>query len=249
MNTMELAFATSLSLPHRVAAPSVASQPSLTPSCLPPAPTRRQRVAVAALQRQRSQPLSGLFGGSGQKRVQILRPAPNRRVVSADAVIFAPIDVVWGVLSDYERLADYIPNLAMSDRRPHPAGSSSVRLEQCGVQSILGFEFRASVTMDMVEVNSTSERSRAIDFSLVQSRDFREFCGTWRIEAMPDKERCSLFYTVTIVPKGLVPVKAIEWRISEDVPQNIDAVKQECELRRRTAAKSARRSAMTQDQP
>jgi Polyketide cyclase / dehydrase and lipid transport len=214
------------------------------PAALPEFQPVRRRVLVVAQQRVRSPPLSGLFGGDKTgKRVQIQAPGPNRRVVSSEAVIFAPIDVVWDVLSDYESLADYIPNLAMSDRRPHPAGPSAIRLEQCGVQSILGFEFRASVTMDMVEINASCERSRAIDFTLVHSRDFREFFGTWRIEALPE-EKCALYYTVTIVPKGLVPVKAIEWRIGEDVPQNIDAVKRECELRRRTAAKSARRAAM-----
>lgn len=172
-------------------------------------------------------------------RVSIERPAPNQRVVSSSTTINCPIDLVWGVLSDYGRLADYIPNLAMSDLKPHP--QNGIRLEQCGVQSILGFEFRASVTLDMTEVSRESPRARAIDFVLHESRDFTEFTGSWRMEAAPG-EKTILHYTVSIIPKGLVPVRAIEWRISEDVPQNMDAVKRECELRRRAAAVRARRA-------
>lgn len=56
-----------------------------------------------------------------------------------------------------------------------------------------------------------------------------------------DSTRTALYYTVSIVPKGLVPVKAIEWRIAEDVPQNMDAVRRECERRRRVAVAAGRR--------
>ena len=34
-----------------------------------------------------------------------------------------------------------------------------------------------------------------------------------------------LSYAVDITPKGVVPVPAIEWRIREDVPSNLQALK------------------------
>jgi Polyketide cyclase / dehydrase and lipid transport len=192
----------------------------------------------------RAAPLTSSMGiandGDGRGRVEIQRPAFNKRVVTSDLIIHAPINVVWDVLSDYERLDEYIPNLAMSRRLPHPH-PSGVRLEQCGVQSILGFEFRASVVLDMAEVNRESLHSRCINFDLVKSRDFREFSGHWRMEAVPEF-KTALFYSVAVVPKGLVPVKAIEWRISEDVPQNMDAVKRHCERQRRATVAAARRA-------
>lgn len=177
---------------------------------------------------------------SARVNVQIEAPAVNKRTVNADVLINAPIDIVWEVLSDYGRLSEYIPNLAQSDLRAHPE-KNGIRVEQCGVQSILGFKFRASVTMDMVEIQADNPKCRAIEFYMVESRDFREFFGVWKLDRI-EHNKTALYYSVSIVPRGLVPVRAIEWRISEDVPQNMDAVKQECEARRRSASAQARRA-------
>lgn len=173
---------------------------------------------------------------SQRVQVKIEAPAPNRRIIRAVNLINAPISVIWELLSDYSHLADHIPNLVMSRRRPHPTGG--VRLEQCGAQKILGFEFRASVVMDMTEVTPTSSHSRSINFDLVSSSDFREFHGSWQLCAK-GQNKTALFYVVSIIPRGLIPVRAIEWRISEDVPQNMDAVRIECERRRRIAMASS----------
>lgn len=162
-------------------------------------------------------------------RVIIEAPARNKRRIAACNLINAPLEIVWDVLSDYGRLSQYIPNLAVSDLLLHPSGG--IRVRQCGAQSILGFEFRASLVMDMTELNARSAESRAIQFGLVESRDFSEFSGVWRMEDILGKT--ALYYEVNIVPRGLVPVRAIEWRISEDVPGNMDAVRMECERRRR----------------
>ena len=41
--------------------------------------------------------------------------------------------------------------------------------------------------------------------------------------------RTKLSYRVNITPRGLVPVPALEWRIREDVPVNLRAVKKSAE--------------------
>lgn len=221
--------------------------PMTAVAAAPQTPVVRRRPPVAisrnAQRTARAPPRLGLLGGGRvpSKKVVIERPLPNRRVVSSGILIHAPLDTVWNVLSDYSRLADYIPNLAISKLQPHPKGG--IRLQQCGVQKILGFEFKAAVTMDMTEVSASSGSSRAIDFNLVESRDFKVFEGTWLMELSPDDaDKTVLQYRVTIVPRGMVPVKAIEWRIGEDIPGNMDAVKRECERRRRQEAISLRRA-------
>jgi carbon monoxide dehydrogenase subunit G len=48
----------------------------------------------------------------------------NTRKVEAKIAIHAPLEAVWGVLTDYDRLADHIPGLAESqvlERRPRGA--------------------------------------------------------------------------------------------------------------------------------
>ena len=44
--------------------------------------------------------------------------------------------------------------------------------------------------------------------------------------------KSKLSYRVNITPRGLVPVPALEWRIREDVPVNLRAVKAASERRR-----------------
>mmetsp|Transcript_11939 Transcript_11939/g.21535 ORF Transcript_11939/g.21535 Transcript_11939/m.21535 type:complete len:326 (-) Transcript_11939:972-1949(-) len=133
-------------------------------------------------------------------------------------------------------------------------GSHECRLYQRGAQKIIGFEFGADVTMDMTEkiivggksgkittsqdtalgngASSTGlfPEERRIDFKCVDSQFFSEFDGTWRVVPMPDnpftgEAETTVSYTVEVRPKGPVPVAALEWRIREDVPTNLRAVK------------------------
>lgn len=52
-------------------------------------------------------------------------------------------------LTDYDRLAEYVPNLTESKTKPSDDGR--IRLWQEGAQKIVGFDFRASVEMFMEE--------------------------------------------------------------------------------------------------
>lgn len=47
------------------------------------------------------------------------RQASGKRVV-AETVVQAPVDVVWRVLTNYERLAEFVPNLESCERLPSP---------------------------------------------------------------------------------------------------------------------------------
>lgn len=196
-----------------------------------PAPLRKARAPLIVC-------VQGMRGviPSQRVQVQIEAPANNRRIIRAVNLINAPIATVWQLLTDYSRLADHIPNLVVSRVRRHPTGG--IRLEQCGAQKIFGFEFRASLTMDMKEVTATSPDSRAINFDLVSSTDFREFRGAWQL-CSKGPSKTVLYYVVSVIPKGIIPVRAIEWRISEDVPENMDAVRTECERRRRNQTASS----------
>jgi len=165
----------------------------------------------------------------------------------------SPMDV-WSILTDYDDLSTHVPNLVKSKRTsigPGEAGDGShtCRLYQRGAQKIVGFEFGADVTMDMTEsivvagksgkITKTHEidaaaghfpEERRIDFKCVDSQFFSEFDGTWRVVQMPDnpftgEAETTVSYTVEVRPKGPVPVAALEWRIREDVPTNLRAVK------------------------
>ena len=75
----------------------------------------------------------------------------------------------------------------------------------------------------------------------MESRFFSEFDGKWQLQAHSRRlkpgttdeylYKTKLFYEVYIRPNGPVPVLPLEWRIKEDVPSNLLAVKVASERR------------------
>jgi len=190
---------------------------------------------------------------SGAVDIRIERTSQNSRRLGGEIKVDAPIDNVWTILTDYDNLSTHVPNLVESRRirrgkGQQGDGSYECRLYQKGSQNIIGFEFAASVTMDMVEntigdnisslntneqnqfiggSNSyiTSPLERKITFRCVDSPFFSVFDGEWSVTGSPDGKSTTLNYVVDVRPRGPVPVAALEWRIREDVPINLRAVK------------------------
>jgi len=223
--------------------------------------------------------------------VRIERTSSNSRKIMGEIVAPCSIDDVWSILTDYDRLAVHVPNLVESrvlTRQSQPGspgdGSYRCRLFQKGAQKIIGFEFGASVTMDMREVVGPEPRSgrsarggggrnnnngraasivaasaaaattaatarnddnriavpsaeRRILFKCYESFFFSEFDGEWKVQERIGEAgeiETVLSYVVDVRPKGPVPVAALEWRIREDVPTNLRAVKRAAMARAET---------------
>lgn len=195
------------------------------------------------------------FGGSEQNEAQgddescelvavrIERPTSNSRKIAGElSVPGVTVDDVWSILTDYNRLSIHVPNLKesrvirennnnYSGEKSYPGdGSYKCQLYQVGAQKIIGFDFSASVTMDMTEqILTSTSNARKIFFKCADSQFFSTFDGSWTVQEQKnpitgEKEvLCS--YDVLVKPKGPVPVAALEWRIREDVPTNLRAVK------------------------
>ncbi|KAJ1620488.1 hypothetical protein T492DRAFT_1077581 [Pavlovales sp. CCMP2436] len=183
----------------------------------------------------------------------------NSRRISASIIIARPPEDVWRILTDYDNLSTHVPNLIASKRVPHPGGARQIRLFQEGAQKIWGFDFSASLVMDMEELFGPEQEhrrlQRKIRFKLIQSAMLAKFDGEWALQphsrqltqpspealesakarGMPRPEALThystkLIYSVNVTPRGMVPVPAIEWRVREDVPLNLRAVKTAVEL-------------------
>jgi hypothetical protein len=191
------------------------------------------------------------FGGSDQDQgddescelvaVRIERPTSNSRKIAGElAIPGVTIDDAWSILTDYNRLAVHVPNLRESritKENNKYAGSSpgdgtyECQLYQVGAQKIIGFDFSASVTMDMTErfLSGSTSNARKIYFKCADSQFFSAFDGSWTVQEQRnpttgEKEvLCS--YDVLVKPKGPVPVAALEWQIKSEVPTNLRAVK------------------------
>ena len=159
----------------------------------------------------------------GRVEVEVEKIAERQRQITAKVQIPFSLEKVWKVLTDYEALADFIPNLALSRRLKHPNGG--IRLEQIGSQRLLTFNFCARVVVDLEEYFP-----KEINFQMVEG-DFKGFSGSWQLQpcSIGQGEGTSLSYTVLILPKIIMPITIIERRLSHDLRLNLMAIRQRVE--------------------
>lgn len=176
-----------------------------------------ESLDIGILSNLSSQELSSLLT---TVEVQVVHLSPRQRQISAKIPISQTVEPIWQVLTDYEALADFIPNLSISQRLKHPTGG--IRLEQVGTQRLLRLNFSARVVLDLEE-----KFPHEISFNLVEG-DLKAFSGSWRLQPDPHSQQAvtNLFYTVCVLPKRTMPVSIIERRLSDDLRLNLLAIRQ-----------------------
>ncbi|PSO50576.1 MAG: cyclase [Cyanobacteria bacterium SW_9_44_58] len=140
----------------------------------------------------------------------------QRRIISQIAIAH-PRESIWQVLTDYESLPEFIPNLEKSERL-EPPEQDKVRLEQVGKQRFMKMNFSARVVLDLTEI--PPER---IDFEMVEG-DFKAFSGYWALQ--PNDNATALIYSIFVWPIRTMPVTLIERRLSQDLSLNLVAIRQ-----------------------
>lgn len=152
-------------------------------------------------------------------QVEIEKVAERQRQITGTIQIPQPPEVVWQVLTDYEGLADFIPNLAQSRRLEHPRGG--IRVEQIGSQRLMKMNFSVRVVLDLEE--SFPDK---ISFEMVEG-DLKAFSGSWLLTSCDAAGVCgtSLCYGILVHPKLTMPVGIIEQRLSQDLKSNLVAIR------------------------
>lgn len=145
------------------------------------------------------------------------RPARERRIL-ASILIPQPVEQVWQVITDYERLSEFVPNLTTSKLIPNSEGR--IRLEQIGAQCFLKFKFCARVVVDMTE-NFPHELGFAM-----QEGDFKQFEGAWKLEPTEDAQSTQLSYALSVKPPRAMPAGLIEHHICHNLTTNMLAIRQ-----------------------
>ncbi|QEY33272.1 oligoketide cyclase [Synechococcus sp. RSCCF101] len=130
--------------------------------------------------------------------------------------------LLWRVLTDYEGLSRFIPNLTAS--RVVRRSGRVVTLDQVGSQKLFGVNFTARVQLELTEA---PERG-SLTFRMVKG-DFRRFEGLWQVSAM--EAGTSLLYALTVQGCVGMPIHLIEQRLRHDLSTNLRAVQQEAESR------------------
>lgn len=145
----------------------------------------------------------------------------RKRKISASIAIPVSLEPIWQILTDYDRLADFIPNLTVSRQVEHPKGG--IRLEQVGAQCFLNIKFCARVLLDMQE-----HFPQEIGFSMVEG-DFKQFLGRWQLQPalIGDQPGTLLSYEVVVQPPLAMPVRLIEHHLCNNLTDNLLAIRQQ----------------------
>lgn len=177
-------------------------------------------MTEAYLESDLSAPIADDAMGMSNVVVKSDRLEGRQRQISASIQIPHSAERVWQILTDYEHLADFVPNLAKSHRLPHP--QNGVRIEQVGTQNFLRLKFCARVVLDMVE-----QFPRRLDFQMVEG-DFKTFTGSWQLEAIETslQPQTNLTYSVFVLPPRAMPVAMVEHRLSSSIAVNLAAIQQ-----------------------
>ena len=149
------------------------------------------------------------------------------RRLAAQLTTSASFDSLWNVLTDYDRLNLYIPNL-LSSKKIYQ-NNNNVHLKQVGAQDFLGMKFSAEVTIDLFE----DKELGLLKFNLIKG-DFRKFEGSWKIQNIKATTKNSLIYDLTVQGCQWMPISMIEKRLKKDLSENLLAVDRQ--------AKSSKRS-------
>ncbi|XP_076941859.1 uncharacterized protein LOC143611545 [Bidens hawaiensis] len=214
--------------------------PPITITSLYTLPTPTTPPQFHAFSQQLSEPEPELepepeSGDASGIEVEIEKVSSNRRIIRSKVAIEASLETVWGILTDYERLADIIPSLVMS--QVLDKSKNFARLLQIGQQNLaFGLKFSAKGVVDCYEqdfeVLPYGQR-RNIEFKMIEG-DFQLFEGKWSIEQyeqsglVSDQQyNTTLLYTVEVEPKMWLPVQLVEGRISREIQMNLFSIREE----------------------
>lgn len=145
----------------------------------------------------------------------------RERKIRAWVSVAADAESVWKVLTDYERLADFIPNLVCSGRIPCPH-PGRIWVEQRGLQRALYWHIEARVVLDLQELPNSGS-GHELHFSMVDG-DFKKFEGKWSVIPGLRSSTSTLSYEVSVIPRLNFPAIFLERIIRSDLPVNLRAL-------------------------
>jgi len=159
---------------------------------------------------------------SDQVSIETLQLQGRERRISATIQIPSPMRAVWSVITQYEALPQFIPNLVLS--RQLSGQNGKILIEQVGQQTVFNVNFSARVVLAMEE-----DFPNAIRFQMVEG-DFKSFTGAWLLASTEAGAGTALTYTVDILPKLTTPIRLVECRLRMDLPVNLLAIRQQVAL-------------------
>jgi hypothetical protein len=147
--------------------------------------------------------------------------------IKAGGSIFvkAPVEVVWGMLTDYDHLQETMPKVVSSalieDRSPIKI------IEQTGKSGILIFERAVHFKLKVDE-----EYLQRLHFEQVEG-DFKVYEGDWYLQPVEDTQAKGTIvtYTARMKPNFFAPPLLVSFVQSQDLPAILRSIRTYCEPR------------------
>lgn len=146
-----------------------------------------------------------------------------KRYLSVEMLIPYSREQVWQVITSYNTLSEFIPNLVKSRRISN--SENKFILELIGFCEILNFPFSLRTVLEVVE-----NFPNKIDTQMIEG-DLQSYSGQWRLEEFEDtKNQTLLFYSAEIVPKLTMPIVLLERQLNRLLPVNFLAICQRLDI-------------------
>jgi ribosome-associated toxin RatA of RatAB toxin-antitoxin module len=149
--------------------------------------------------------------------ISVQKQPGAKRQIHVEMRIPYAIEQVWQLITNYDNLADLIPNLTHC--RQLGQTETSKHLEFVGSCRILNVWFSMRLVLAAIEFPPYE-----IDTQLIEG-DLRSYRGRWQLEPMHDGSTV-LSYTAEIVPKPGIPVALLERQLQHLLPLNFLAIRQ-----------------------
>ncbi|HEX8403741.1 MAG TPA: SRPBCC family protein [Duganella sp.] len=136
--------------------------------------------------------------------------------VDATAVVAAPLPRVWRVLTGYERMSEFVPDLESC--KVLSRNGNEVIIEQFGVARFLFM----SKAIHLI-VRATEQPMSSIDISLI-SGDMKHYESRWELIPVPEMGGTKIVYRGKLAPNFYVPGVLGSNMIRSDIQHMIAAV-------------------------
>ena len=165
-----------------------------------------------------------LHAAAAEVVVQVTREG-EALLIEATADVESTVAQTWQVLTDYDRLHEFIPNLRLS--RVIERGRDTITVEQKGEARLLVFSYPVEVTLAVNEFPPGRVVSKAV------AGNFREMSGVYTLEAREGRVR--LRYSGRMMPDFFIPPFIGTWVLRHHVHETFAAMVDEIVRRQRAA--------------
>ncbi|KAL3155899.1 hypothetical protein ABBQ32_012897 [Trebouxia sp. C0010 RCD-2024] len=165
---------------------------------------------------------------SGMKGVRVFQmDHQHTKRIFAEVRVHASVEQVWRVITDYDHLADFVPNLVVSERLPTNV-TGRAHLRQIGCSQSVFWRLEAEAVLECVEVHKAMG-AKELRFKAVEG-DFQEYSGSWAVEPDPSAHTTTLLkYEISLQPKLSIPSAIVTCVVKAGLPANMRAMAKRAE--------------------